>query len=371
MTRRAWIASAVLIAAVLAAGGSLAAWKWTSLQREYALAASQPEPAESVSAAVATQRAYRPTTTTIGTIMALRSITLRNEIPGTVREVRFAPGQVVDAGTVLVALDVSVEDAELRAQQAQALLAETSFRRAQTLSQQRWVADAELDRTRAERDVAQAEIARIEAIIRRKTIRAPFRARVGIADVHPGQYLEEGAVLTTLQGVDRAVHVDFSVAQQTALSLREGDVVEVFAHPADPAPIPARIVALDARIDPATRNAAVRALIDDASRAPPPGASVRVRVPVGPSRDGVVVPADALRKGPGGDFVYVLADEAGGRLRAFARSVEVGAALGDEVVLFGGLAPGERVATSGSFKLREASLVAIAGEASPEAHAVR
>ena len=168
---------------------------------------------ESVTVAVAQEREHRQTTTSIGTVLALRSITLRNELPGTVRQVRLTPGQIVDAGSVLVALDVSVEEAELKAQEAQAALAKTVLGRRQNLSQDLATAEEEVDRARADRDVALAQIARTKAIIARKTIRAPFRARVGIADVHPGQYLNEGTQLTTLQGVDDAAHVDFTVAQ--------------------------------------------------------------------------------------------------------------------------------------------------------------
>ena len=84
--------------------------------------------------------------------------------------------------------------------------------RTQRLDKNRVTAETELDRARAERDVALAQIARTKAVIARKTIRAPFRARVGLADLHPGQYLNEGTQLTTLQGVDDAVHVDFTVA---------------------------------------------------------------------------------------------------------------------------------------------------------------
>ena len=112
----------------------------------------------------------------------------------------LTPGQIVDAGTVLVALDVSVEEAELKAQEAQAALAETMLGRMQRLSQNRVASETDVDRARAERDVALAQIARTRAVIARKTIRAPFRARVGMADVHPGQYLNEGTQLTTLAG---------------------------------------------------------------------------------------------------------------------------------------------------------------------------
>jgi membrane fusion protein (multidrug efflux system) len=294
--------------------------------------------------------------------LALRSVTLRNEVAGTVRQVTLTPGDIVEPGAVLVALDVSVEEAELQAQEAQAVLAATVLARVQRLIRDNAAAQVDLDRAVAQRDVALAQIARIKAVIDKKTIRAPFRARVGIADVHPGQYLSEGTLLTTLQGVESAVHVDFAVAQRVAAGLREGDQVDVFTGPGEASPLGTRIVAIDSRIDPVTRNATVRVRTAGSRNTPAPGASVRVLVPVGPSRDVVTVPVSALRKGPSGDHVFVIEPAPDGRPRARVRPVLSGPVLGDEVVILEGLAAGEQVAASGSFKLREAVLVAIAGE---------
>jgi membrane fusion protein (multidrug efflux system) len=250
--------STVLLSTIAVTGLGLGAWKYAAAREASTAASHQPEPMETVTAATATEREHRPTTTSIGTLHALRSITLSNELPGTVRYARLTPGQIVDAGTVLVALDVSVEEAELRAQEAQAELARTLFARMERMAERRAASAIEVDNARAERDVALAQIARTKAIIARKTIRAPFRARIGMSDIHPGQFLESGTELTTLQGVDDAVHVDFAVAQSVAARLREGDRVLVVASDA-PAPISARIVAIDARVDATTRNAAVRA----------------------------------------------------------------------------------------------------------------
>ncbi len=365
MNRHRWIGTSLLLVMVVAAAVGLAGWKYATIQETAAASANQPEPMESVTVAVARELEHRPTTTSIGTVLALRSITLRNELPGTVHQVRLTPGQVVEAGTVLVALDVSVEEAELKAQEAQAVLARTVLDRRQSLRQELATAEEEVDRARADRDIALAQIVRTKAIIARKTIRAPFRARVGISDVHPGQYLNEGTQLTTLQGIDDAAHVDFTVAQQVAAGLREGESVEVFAASDSPA-VTAKIVALDARIDPTTRNAVVRARIEGAGNAPAPGASVRVRVPVGSPRKAVAVPVSALRKGPGGDQVFVIAPDKDGRARARAQQVESGAMLGDEVVIHAGLSAGERVAASGSFKLRDGMLVSVAGDSENE-----
>lgn len=358
---RAGARSAVLVAAVIAVGGGLFAWKYASAQGS---AAVQPEPAEVVVEAVAVSREHRGTATSIGTVLATRSITLRNEVPGTVRLARLSPGQVVEAGTVLVALDVSVEEAELRALEARALLAETTLARLQRLAERRAVSAIEVDNARAERDVTLAEKERTRAVIARKTIRAPFRARIGIADVHPGQFLEAGTLLTTLQGVEDAANVDFAVSQSVALGLRAGDIVEVQTGTSEGSSISARIVAVDARIDPGTRNATVRARIDGAGATLSPGASVRVRVAVGVPQEAVLVPVSALRKGPGGDHLFVLDVAPTGEMRARVRLVRAGPVLGDEVVILDGLSAGERVAAAGSFKLREGVLVVLGGSGS-------
>ena len=340
-------------------GIGLAAWKYELIQNQQAASANQPEPMESVTIAVARAIDHRQTTTSIGTVLALRSITLKNELAGTVREVRLTPGQIVEAGTLLVVLDVSVEKAELRAQEAQAALAKTVLNRRRNLSEELASTKEEVDRARADLDVAQAQIARTKAIIAKKTIRAPFRARVGMADVHPGQYLDEGTLLTTLQGVGEAVHVDFTVAQQVAARLQVGEAVEVFAAGDAPAVI-ARIVALDARVDPITRNAMIRARIEGIRNVPAPGASVRVRIPVGPERNVVAIPVSALRKGPGGDQVFVIAPDKDGRNRVHTRQVESGPMFGDEIVIQTGLTTGEQIAAVGSFKLRDGILIAVA-----------
>jgi membrane fusion protein, multidrug efflux system len=361
VNRHGWVGTTILLGSIVTTGAALAAWKYTSNAKSEAAAASQPEPTEAVTTALAAERDYRPTTTSVGTVLAIRSITLKNELAGTVHRVGLVPGKIVQPGELLVALDVSVEQAELQAQQAEAALAQTTLNRLESLSRSNAVAQEEVDQARSARDVAQAQIARTKAIIARKTIRAPFRARVGMADVHPGQYLNEGTELTTLQGVAEAAHVDFTVAQRVAGGLKVGEKVAIIGSN-DDTPIEARIAAIDARVDPITRNASVRARIADADHIPAPGASVRVLVPAGPKSKAVAIPVSALRKGPGGDHVFVIAADKKGKSRAHLRPVRSGTVVGDTVLILDGLKAGEQVATSGSFKLRESVLVAVAGD---------
>jgi membrane fusion protein (multidrug efflux system) len=356
---RGWIASVLLLVLIVGAGGGLALRKRDSIAAADLAATQQPEPAETVEAAVAGEQQYTRTTTAIGTVVALRSVTLKNELAGTVREAALTPGQIVEEGTVLVALDVAVEEAELKAAQATVALDQSVLGRVERASQNHGASAVDVDRARADLDVAKAQVARTEAIIARKTLRAPFRGRIGLSDVHVGQYLDQGTAITTLQGVDEAVFVDFVVAQTVAERLKAGDAVEIRVRDDSPA-VAASVVALDARVDAATRNQVVRAKLEQAGPDFTPGAAVRVRVPTSAPQDAVVVPVSALRKGPDGDHVFVLAEAPDGRQRAHQRAVESGTILGDAVVILSGLKKGETVATAGSFKLHEGGAVVVA-----------
>jgi membrane fusion protein (multidrug efflux system) len=343
-------------------GFGLAGWKKSNLAEAAAEAAMMPEPMEAVLLQAAREVEHRRTTNAVGTVLALRSVTLRNELPGVVQRVDLTPGKIVEEGAELVALDTSVEEAELKAQEAQASLAEATLQRLTALDTSNATSKQDLDQARAEHEVALAQMERTRAMIARKVIRAPFRARIGLSDLHPGQYLIEGVELTTLQGVDEAAHVDFTVTQTVALGLKEGDVVEVIGADKG-APVSATIIALDSLIDRNTRNANIRAKVDEARKLPPPGASVQVRVPVGAARQVVAVPVSALRRGPEGDHVFVIVLDPQGQPRASMRLVKSGPVTGDEVIIESGLQAGEEVAASGSFKLREGVRVADAGQA--------
>ncbi|MBK8101509.1 MAG: efflux RND transporter periplasmic adaptor subunit [Planctomycetes bacterium] len=353
------LASLLLFLGLGGVGYWLFTWKTNQQAAAAAAAAAQPEPAQVVTAAEVVTRTHARTTTSIGTARALQSITLRNELPGTVAKVVLATGQIVAPGAVLLELDVGVEQAELKALQAEARLAESMLVRMEQALQNQGASAADVDRARAERDKAAANVVRLEAVIERKRIRAPFQARVGMVDVHVGQYLDPGTTLTTLQGLDEGVHIDFAVTQDAAAALAVGGAVEVTVAGK---PVAATIAAIDARVESATRNTWIRALLTT-TPAPAPGSSVRVQVPVEPAREVLVVPVSALRRGPAGDHVFMLVNVDGGAVRAQMRRVTAGSTLGDEIIVRDGVKAGERIAAAGSFKLYDGALVQIAAPA--------
>jgi membrane fusion protein (multidrug efflux system) len=348
---RRGLAGVGLVGVVTGTGVFLAGWKQGLTKEAAAAAAKQPEPVERVTFAKAAAHEYHATTTAIGTVLALRSIMLQSEVPGTVARASLKPGEVVEAGTVLVQLDTSVEQAELQALDAQARLSKTMLGRREELLKFGATTQDDVDQIRGQSDVAQAQIARIRAVIAKKTIRAPFKARVGLADVHAGQYLNQGAELTTLQGIADDVHVDFSVAQSVAAGITVGSSVEVRTSQGQT--LTAQVLAVDAKVDPSTRSRAVRARLAGGKDGPAPGASVRVVVPVGGSSRAVAIPVSALRKGPEGDHVWLVEADPSGALRAHLRMVNTGPVLGETVIVLSGVEVGQQLAASGSFKLRE------------------
>ena len=206
----------------------------------------------------------------------------------------------------------------------------------------------EVDEAQATLDQTQARELELRARMGKKEIRAPFRARVGLRNVHPGQYLGEGSLITTLQGVSDRIHVDFSLPQAHSRFVDPGAQIEVTAAGAPS--IPAEVVAVDSLIDRGTRNVVVRVSVDNQSGLLRPGMYVDVRVPVGVQEDVVLVPATAVRRASYGDHVYVVAADETGAMRAAQRFVTIGSPIGPDMVVESGLEAGEledRVAVDG------------------------
>ena len=153
---------------------------------------------ESITVAVAREMDHRQTTTSIGTVLALRSVMLKNELAGTVREVRLTPGQIVEAGTLLVALDVSVEEAELQGAGGPGGSRENGAPRRQNLIRNGDNAGGSRPGSRR-LGYCPGTDRPYQGDHRQKDHSCAVPGRVGIADVHPGQYLDEGTLLTTLR----------------------------------------------------------------------------------------------------------------------------------------------------------------------------
>jgi membrane fusion protein (multidrug efflux system) len=357
VNRRALV---VIVLVVVGVVGALAAFKYWRVSSMIAAASAFGEPAEAVQVAAARPITWQAETRAAGTIVARQFVTLSNELPGTVARVDFRSGQVVEEGQLLLELDTRTERAELRSAEADIGLAKLTAERTVKLVEQKAGAQAEVDRARAQLTQAEARRDVIAAAIARKVLRAPFRGRIGLRDVHPGQYLAEGTELTTLESVDDSVYVDFRLPQEAAARLAPGAEVRI-AGGSLAAPATAVVRAIDARADEASRTVRVRAEADAAGNTLKPGTFVDVTVGAGAPQSVLAVPLAAVRRAAYGDHVYVIGVPHPGEKgpRAEQRFVRTGSVVGTDIVIVEGLAPGERVATEGSFKLRQGSLVQV------------
>lgn len=403
MKRTSVMAGVGMFAAIGLVAAGLAMKKRAMLAE--AAAAPAMEPPMAVAMAEAKSTSWQPTADLMGTVFAWRSVTLQNEVGGLVRFVGFESGQVVEAGQVLVRLDDTTETAELRTAEAamrvaqadvsvsdtRLRLAESEFRRQDEAARSKAVSALELDRAKAEvqRMTAEqlraqasveenaAKVARVKTQLEKYVIVAPFRARVGLRAIHQGQFLSPpmgsfGTPIATLHEVSDNIYIDFPVPQEYLGRVREGMVVmgvlEAEGGPGGGgpgAPIRLEVAAVDAAADNATRNVRVRAMVDNRDGRLRPGMFVKLRVPTDQARSFVVVPVSAVRRASYADQVFVVKDvqEKGpdgkpqARLRASQRFVKLGPVIGDDVIVLDGLKAGERIAASGSFKLREGALV--------------
>ncbi|MFN7290522.1 MAG: efflux RND transporter periplasmic adaptor subunit [Pirellula sp.] len=353
-----WVVPVFGSLAVLLGVGAVGAGLFAIKQYQFATMGAQQAPPEApnfVEMATAHSVSFRATSTAIGTIIAPRSILLSNEVPGTVVATTLTPGAVVEAGTVLLQLDISIEQAQLEGAQAAVNIARFRFERTREAFQSKALTELELEEAKTQVLQAEARVSELRAVIAKKTLIAPFKARIGLSDTHTGQYLPSGTQITSLQSVEGYLYVDFTIPQSVAPSLQPGQSINLIAQGL---PITATILALDSRTDKMTRNVMVRAKIDNAPTYLQPGDSVRVQIEYGDEIQAVAIPAEALRRTPEGALAFVAEDDGKGHLRATQRMVQVIKTIGSDVALMSGVKSGERVVTIGSFKLMPDSLLA-------------
>jgi membrane fusion protein, multidrug efflux system len=388
--KRPTLAAGIAVFVILGAvGGGLAFFKVRQVKAAMS-APPPPEYGEASLTAPAREISWQPMYDLSGTAFSIRSVLLSNELAGTVREVRFQSGSIVQANDVMLTLDDSIDQADLAAAEAAVRVAEANVavgRSRLALAEVELAAvreaiasnastPIELDRKQSEVDTAKAELIRLEAEvdqarsridqvrvrIGKHVLRAPFKARVGLRTVHEGLYLAEGTGVVRLEEITDRIYLDFAIPQEYLARVRPGLQVMATSAVLGPDPVPIEVVAIDAIVSNDTRNARVRGILDNppiAGGSPDdrlirPGMFVQIRVPVDAPTMRVVIPATALRRATYGDHVWVVAPaESPDVYRAHQRPVRPGPTVGDDVIVLEGLAPGEIVATSGSFKLRE------------------
>lgn len=365
LLRRMLIMLGVVLAVVLA----LAAYKGFSIYQQIQMF-SAPQPAISVSAAVAREQPWQSRLPAIGTLKAYQGVDLTAEVQGTVKEVLFQSGEKVTLGQPLLQLDSEVERAILATAEAVRALARVEYQRGQDLIKRQAISKSEFDRLNAELLKAEASVTQLKAELDKKRILAPFAGTIGIRQVDTGDYLSPGTSFATLQDLSR-LYVDFFLPEQDYPQLAIGQSVRLSlaAYPGEV--FSGEISALNPKVEETTRNVQVRAMLPNPDNKLLPGMFANLEVLLPGEKPQVLVPETAITYTLYGNSVYVIGeqkddqgavvkdDKGQPRLVVERRFVETGERRDGQVMVLKGLKAGEQVVTAGQLKLDNGAHVAI------------
>jgi membrane fusion protein, multidrug efflux system len=341
------------IAVVLVALATLAGIKVLQIGTLIAAGSAFVPPPETVSAATVKEESWPESIATVGSITAVQGVHLTAEVAGMVREINFESGAAVREGELLVSMDTSTEEAQLRALEAQTGLAETNLKRFRSLRAENTISQAELDQAEATLKQVAANADAVRATIAKKVIRAPFAGRLGIRQINVGQYLEAGRLIVSLQAL-APVYGDFALPQQELARLKTGLTVRATTDTYPDQEFVGTLTASNPDLDVPTRSVRLQATFANQAQLLRPGMFARMEVVFPHAETVLTIPATAILSAPYGDSVYVIepATNSAGGLVVRQQFVRVGRGRGDFVSVHTGLKPGDRVVTSGIFKLR-------------------
>ncbi len=305
---------------------------------------------------VVTTQAWSDDVTAVGSLVSNESVMLRPEVAGRIAAIRFRDGEAVKRGAVLVELDAAVQRAELQQARANLTLAESNFRRTEDLFGRKFVSQSGLDTARAQLEVARAGVALAQARLERMQIRAPFAGVVGIRNVSPGDFVQDGDELVNLEDI-ATLKVDFRLPELYGARVRPGQALEVTSDVWPAERFAARVEAIDPLIDAQGRAVHLRASLPNPDARLRPGGFARVRLILAERAAVVVVPETALVPAPGNvQFVYRVVGD-----RAQRVEVKTGVRRDAMVEIVDGLAAGAQVVVAGQLKLRDGAAVRVAG----------
>ena len=327
-------------------------------------------PPTTVTSAKVEQGDWQPTLSAVGSITPVQGATISAELAGTVAEIGFQSGTPVKKGDILLKLDASAEQAQLRSAKADAELAKADFERARDLAARKVISQAELDAVSSRFSQRQAAVDNMQSIIAKKEIRAPFDGIAGIREVNPGQMVPVGQRLVSLQALDQ-VFVDFSLPQQQLAEVQPGLEVKVTTDALDGREFNGKVTAVNSAVDPATRMVSVQATLENPEHALRAGMFARVQVLLPQKNSTLYIPATAVAYAPYGNSVYVIEkkkDEKTGKEALLLRQqfIRTGERRGDFVAVTEGLKQGEEVVSTGVFKLRNGMDVAVDNTLAPK-----
>ena len=318
---------------------------------------SNAAPPVTVSATKIEYQMWQPKLSAVGNLRAVLGVDVTTEIAGLVRTIRFTPGAQVKKDDLLVELNADDDIAHLHSLQANAELAEITYKRDKAQYDIKAVSKATLDSDFANLENLQAQVAQQTAIVAKKMIRAPFAGTLGISNINPGQNINPGDKIVTLQALN-PIYIDFYVPQQALTQITPGQQVVITTDSYPGRSFNGKITTVDPKFDSSTRNVQVEATAENPDSQLLPGMFVIVEITTGEPQRYLTLPQTAISYNPYGNIVYVIKKNSA-QLTVTQKFVETGSTRGDQVAILKGLQEGDQVVTSGQLKLKNGSTVIV------------
>lgn len=316
-----------------------------------------------VSTTEAKTQNWQPTILATGSLRATLGVDITTELAGMVREIYFKPGDRIKKNMPILKLNDDTEASQLQANQAAAELAKITYDRDKAQFDIKAVSQATLDTDIANLKSQLALVAEQKSIVAKKNIQAPFSGRLGVCLVYPGQYLNPGDKIATLQQLD-PIYVDFFVPQQELVRLKTGQSVKLKIDSYPKEVFSGKITTIDPKVEVSTRNVRVEATLSNPKELLLPGMFGQVEIDTGLINRYITLPQNAISFNSYGEIVY-LVQEAGkdknGKPSYIAKQsfVEVGDTRDNQIAVLKGIKEGDQVVTSGQLKLKNGSPVTI------------
>ena len=330
--------------------------------------ANNKPPPTPVSIAEAKSEVIPNLLTAVGDLAAVHQVNVTSDVGGRITGIMFEAGSTVKAGSPLVQLFDAPDQGDLASFKAQAVVAQLSLDRAKQLAAKQFGPQATVDQAQAAYDQATAGIAKTEAIISQKLVRAPFDGELGVRHVEVGQFLTAGTQIVTLTDLSM-LYANFTVTEKQSAQLKVGQTVRVVVDAYPKRDFEGKITAIEPQISTDTRNIHVQATIANPDRILKPGMFTTTTV-VLPDKPAVVtVPETAVDYTLYGDSVFLITekkeDDGKTSLSAVRTFVRTGNRIQGRTEILSGVKPGDRVVAVGQLKLQSGAAVSISPDPAP------
>src|SRR6267154_359858 len=306
--------------------------------------------------------------TAVGDLAAVHQVNVTSDVSGRITDILFTAGSNVKAGSPLVQLFDAPEQGDLANFKAQQRVAQISLDRAKQLASRQFGPQATVDQAQSAFDQANAGIAKTQAIISQKLVKAPFDGELGVRKVEVGQYLTAGTQIVSLTDLS-VLYANFTVTEKDSAALKVGQIVRIAVDAYPGRKFEGKITTIEPQIATDTRNIRVQATIDNPDHILKPGMFATTTVVLPDKPPVVTVPETAVDYTLYVVTVYLITekkdDDGKTSLTAVRTFVQTGNRIQGRAEIVKGLKPSDRVVAVGQLKLQSGAAISISADPPP------